>query len=408
MPKNLKKKFKLFNTYDNKEVYAANKVVKSGSLSGFVADGSKSFYGGTYVKKCEEAFKKYFKVKYAISVNSWTSGLVCAVGALNIKPGDEIIVTPWTMTATATAILVWGGIPIFSEIDNKTYCLDVKKIEEKITTKTRAIISADIFGQSSDYKSINKLAKKYNLKVISDSAQAIGSKYYNKYTGTSADIGGYSLNRHKHIQTGEGGIVITNNKKYAENIFKIRNHGEVINKDKSFKNLIGYNFRLGEIEAAISIEQLKKLNKIVKKKQKLANFLTKKIKHLKYLQTPYVQNANTHVYYCYPIQINSSSKLKKKIFNALLDEGVPIEDKYENLLEYNIYENKNIKKYFPWKISKRKNFYLKNSNVYKNISGLLKNRFLSIPFCSYDFNKTDILFIANSFQKVWKKLNITK
>jgi len=126
------------------------------------------------------------------------------------------------------------------------------------------------------------------------------------------------------------------------------------------------------------------------------------------LQTPYVQNANTHVYYCYPIQINSSSKLKKKIFNALLDEGVPIEDKYENLLEYNIYENKNIKKYFPWKISKRKNFYPKNSNVYKNISGLLKNRFLSIPFCSYDFNKTDILFIANSFQKVWKKLNITK
>ena len=283
MSKNLKKKFKSFNTYDKKEIYVAKKVVKSGSLSGFIADDSKYFYGGTYVKKCEEAFKKYFNVKYAISVNSWTSGLVCAVGALNINPGDEIIVTPWTMTATATAIIVWGGIPIFSEIDNKTYCLDVNKIEEKITTKTKAIISADIFGQSSDYKSINKIAKKYNLKVISDSAQAIGSKYYNKYTGTSADIGGYSLNRHKHIQTGEGGIVITNNKKYAENIFKIRNHGEVINKDKSFRNLIGYNFRLGEIEAAISIEQLKKLNKIVKKKTKISKFSYKKIKTFKIL-----------------------------------------------------------------------------------------------------------------------------
>ena len=135
MQKNLKKKFKQFNSYDEKEVKAAMKVVNSGKLSGFIADSSGAFYGGKNVKKCEQAFQKYFNVKYAISVNSWTSGLICAVGALNIKPGDEIIVTPWTMTATATAIIVWGGIPIFSEIDHNTYCLDINKIEEKITKK---------------------------------------------------------------------------------------------------------------------------------------------------------------------------------------------------------------------------------------------------------------------------------
>ena len=406
MQKNLKRKFKQFNTYDNKEVKAAIKVVNSGKLSGFIADKSSAFYGGENVKKCEKAFQKYFNVKYAISVNSWTSGLICAVGALNIKPGDEIIVTPWTMTATATAIIVWGGIPIFSEIDHNTYCLDVKKIEEKITKKTRAIISADIFGQSSDYNSLNKIAKKYKLKVISDSAQAIGSKFNNKYTGTSADIGGFSLNRHKHIQTGEGGVVITNNKKYAENICKIRNHGEVINKDSKFINLIGYNFRLGEIEAAICIEQLKKLKKITRKKQMLANYLTKNLKNLKNLKTPYIDKGNTHVYYCYPIQIEGSSNLKKRIFKALRREGIPIEDKYENLMDYNIYKNKNIKKIFPWKISNRKNFYKKNSNVYKNVDNLLKNKFLSIPFCSYDFTRNDILYISKSFKKVWKKFKL--
>lgn len=408
MQKNLKKKFKQFNSYDEKEVKAATKVVNSGKLSGFIADSSGAFYGGKNVKKCEQAFQKYFNVKYAISVNSWTSGLICAVGALNIKPGDEIIVTPWTMTATATAIIVWGGVPIFSEIDHNTYCLDINKIEEKITKKTRAIISADIFGQSSDYNSLNKIAKKYKLKVISDSAQAIGSKYKKKYTGTSADIGGFSLNRHKHIQTGEGGIVITNNKKYAENIYKIRNHGEVINKDRNFRNLIGFNFRLGEIEAAISIEQLKKLKKILKKKQVLANYLTKNLQKLKYLKTPYIAKGNTHVYYCYPIQIEGGSIKKNKIFKALKKEGIPIEDKYENLMEYNIYTNKNIKKMFPWKISKRKNFYKKNSNVYKNVDILLKNKFLSIPFCSYDFTKNDILHISEGFKKVWKKLNLDK
>ena len=236
----IKKQFKNFNTYNKKEFDAGNTVLKTGELSGFIAEKSKNFYGGSQVKKLEKNFTKYFKCKFAISVNSWTSGLVCAVGALNIRPGDEIIVTPWTMSATASAILAWGGIPIFSEIDPNTYCLDPKYIENKITKKTKGIMVADIFGQSADYKKIMKIAKKFNLKVISDSAQSIGSKHFNQFTGTNADIGGFSLNRHKHIQTGEGGIIITNNKKLADIMFKIRNHGEVINKDNSFRNLCSW------------------------------------------------------------------------------------------------------------------------------------------------------------------------
>ena len=158
--KTIKKEFKKFNTYNNKESKAVLKVVKTGQLSGFIANKSSSFYGGKKVNELEKSFKAYFKCKYAISVNSWTSGLICAVGALNIKPGDEIIVTPWTMVATATAIIAWGGVPIFSEIDLKTYCIDPKKLEDKITNKTKAIIAVDIFGQSSDYKKDKQACKK--------------------------------------------------------------------------------------------------------------------------------------------------------------------------------------------------------------------------------------------------------
>ena len=402
----IKKKFRNFNTYDEKELKAGSSVLKTGILSGFIAEKTKNFYGGKHVRKLEKKFTEYFKCKYAITVNSWTSGLVCAVGALNIHPGDEIIVTPWTMTATASAILAWGAIPIFSEIDLNTYCLDPEKIENKITKKCKAIVVADIFGQSADYKKIMKLAKRYNLKVISDSAQAIGSKNFNNFTGTNADIGGYSLNRHKHIHSGEGGVIITNNKELAENMFKIRNHGECINEDKKFRNLIGFNFRMGEVEAAVAYEQLKKLKQIIIKKQKTANLLTSHLKKIEGLKTPFVSKMNTHVYYCYPMQINENKILTKKnyISSALKAEGVPIEDKYVNLQDYLIYTNPNINKYFPWKFSKNKNLYSRSTNVYKQINKLQKSKFLMIEFCSYDFEKKDVILIARAFQKVWSTL----
>lgn len=409
-PKTIKKKFTPFNTFDNREVIAGSKVLKSGKLSGFVADTSNSFYGGVYVKKLERKFSSIFKVKYAISVNSWTSGLICAVGSLNIKPGDEIIVTPWTMSATATSIIFWGGVPVFSEIDQRTYCLDPKKIEEKITKKTKAIIVADIFGQSADYKSIMSIAKKRKIFVISDTAQAIGSRYFKKYSGTLSDIGGFSLNRHKHIQTGEGGIILTNNKKLALNMYKIRNHGEVVNKDKNFRNLIGYNFRMNEVEAAVGLVQLTKLNKIIKQKQKTAKLLIKLLKKLPGLVTPYTSKGNTHVFYSFPLQIDKNIIKKKKalIYNALKGEGIPISNSYINLMDYFLYTDPSIKKKYPWQFSRIKNLYSKKSKVYKEINELIKNRYMDIPFCEYHFNTKDIYLIFKAFKKVWKALSLLK
>ncbi len=231
----LKKRFKRFNTYDFKELNAARNVVSSGILSNYLGVWGERFNGGKYVKKFEKNIEKFFKVKHAVTVNSWTSGLICAVGALNPKPGDEIITTPWTMSATAMSILHWNCIPIFVDIDDKTFCIDPSKIEEKITKKTIAILSVDIGGQSADYEKLNYIAKKHNIKIISDSAQAPGSLYKNRFTGTLTDIGGFSLNCHKHIHTGEGGILVTNNNKIAERLRLLRNHGENVNTKKKIK-----------------------------------------------------------------------------------------------------------------------------------------------------------------------------
>ncbi len=169
-------KFTLSNNIGSEEINAVKKVLKSGVLSGFIAREG-SLEGGPYVKKFENQIKKKFRVKHAITLNSWTSGLIAMMGAINIQPGDEVILSPWTMSACASAILHYNAIPIFVDIDKDTYCIDPKKIVSKITKKTKAIMGIDIFGHSCEMDEILKIAKKNKLYILSDSAQAIGAKY---------------------------------------------------------------------------------------------------------------------------------------------------------------------------------------------------------------------------------------
>ena len=204
--------------------------------------------------------KKYFNVKHCITVNSWTSGLITAIGAIGIEPGDEVILPPWTMCACAAAILHWNAIPVFADIEKKTFCIDPDSIIKNISNKTKAILAVDIFGHSANMNEIMSIAKKYNLKVISDSAQSPGAIYKGNFAGTIADIGGFSLNYHKHIHTGEGGILVTNDDMLAKKMQLIRNHAEAVMPDMNnadLSNMVGHNFRLGEIECAIGIEQQK-------------------------------------------------------------------------------------------------------------------------------------------------------
>ncbi len=409
------RKFIEHNPIGKEELDAGKKVIKSGNLSGFYAQNLSKFYGGKKVLKFEKDIKKFFKVKYAITVNSWTSGLIASIGSIDIKPGDEIILPPFTMSACAASILHWSAIPVFADVDPKTFCLSPKSVLKKITKKTKAIMLVDITGHPSDIDSFNKIAKKYKLKIIIDAAQSIGAKYIKKkkYTGTVGDVGGYSFNIHKHINTGEGGVIVTNNKNIANKAYLIRNHGEnMVNKIKTsnFSNLIGYNFRLGEIEAAIGIEQLKKLPKILKKIQKNGELLNKELKKLEGLEVPEVDNkVITHAYYTYGLKLNTK-KIKfsrKKIVKMLRNLGVPCGEGYLNIHLLTLFKKKIAygKKNYPWNLNKNRS-YKYNIGDMPIAEDLHFRSYIGIGLTHYDFSTNDIYYIINSFRKVWTKLGL--
>ena len=411
--KTIIKPFERYNSIGNEEKKAAIEVIESGVLSKFLGVWSPDFFGGPQVQKFERNCEAFFNVKHAITVNSWTSGLIMAVGAIGIEPGDEIIVTPWTMSASATAILHWNAIPVFADIETNTFCLDPKSIRENITEYTKAIMVVDIFGHSANMKEIMDIAKEYNLKVISDTAQAPGAKYHGKYAGTLGDIGGYSLNYHKHIHTGEGGILVTNNDEYADKLRLIRNHAEVVVGDKGnldLSNMIGFNFRLGEIESAIGIEQIKKLPKLIKKRQNMAEKLTKGLKGLQGLKLPIIEEHCSHVYYSFPmiLDINLLKISKKTIAEALTLEGVDgIATKYQNIHLLPMYQNKIAygSNGFPW----NSEFCKREINYTKGIcpvaETLQDNSFMAFGICQYELEESDIGLIIASFKKVWSNLD---
>ena len=409
------RKLKLHNSIGKEELVAASKVIKSGNLSGFYASDLKKFFGGNKVLEFEKKLCNYFNVKYAISLNSWTSGLVACVGAIDIEPGDEIILPPFTMSACAMSILHWNAIPVFADVDPITFCISPKSIEKKISKRTKAIMIVDINGHPSDFVSINKIAKKYNIKLIVDAAQSIGAKYLklNKYTGTVGDVGGFSFNIHKHINTGEGGVVVTNNKAIADKVRLIRNHGEnMISKFKlsNFKNIIGYNFRLGEIEAAIGIEQLRKLKKILKKVRKNAKLLNQNLKKLEGLIVPEVdQKLISHSYYAYGLKLDLNKiKVKRKIIiNLLKKEGDPCGEGYLNIHLLPIFTKKISHKFknSPWSFNKNKKYIYKKGTL-PVAEDLHFKSYMAIGLTHFDFSTKDIKQIIIGFKNVWQKLGL--
>ena len=343
----IKNSLKRYNTIGEEESKVVQKVLDSGQLSKFLGCWDDNFFGGKYVRQFEKDCANFFNVKHVVTVNSWTSGLICALGAIGIEPGDEVIVTPWTMCATATAILHWNAIPVFSDIEEDTFNLDVNKLEMKITSRTKAIMAADIFGHSCNVSELMQIAYKYDLKLITDSAQSPGVFNKNKYTGTESHVGGYSLNYHKHIHTGEGGILVTNDDEICERMQLIRNHGEAVVSSKGVKNIsniIGHNFRLGEIECAIGIKQLKKLNELVSDRQRIAKSLDEGLKDLEGLIIPKVLENNTHAYYVYGIKLNIDliGVKRERIVEALEAEGLfGLMNGYANIHLLPIFQKKN-------------------------------------------------------------------
>lgn len=415
-PKTINYTLEKYNSIGVEELNAAKEVIESGVLSKFLGCWDDDFFGGPKVQQFERDWKEYFGVKHAVTVNSWTSGLIAAVGAIGIEPGDEIIVSPWTMCASATAILHWNAIPVFADIERETFNIDPISVEANITPYTKAIMAIDIFGHSCDIDALMRLADKYNLKVITDTAQAPGTFNNGRYTGTLSHVGGYSLNYHKHIHTGEGGVLVTNDDEIFEKLQLIRNHAEAVVSGKgvtNLSNMLGHNFRLGEIECAIGIEQLKKLKSFVRSRQEIAMKITEGLCNLKGLRTPVVKNGNTHAFYMYPmiLDCNSLGVNRTKIVQALNAEGiVGLTEGYANVHLLPLYQKKIAygSNGFPWSsdICKRDVDY--NKGICPVAEELHDYSYVGFEMCQHKLEEKDINNIIKAFHKIWNNLEELK
>lgn len=415
-PATITQPFRHYNPIGVEEVQAAKEVIESGVLSQFIGAHHPDFLGGPKVKEFEAQCANYFGVKHAVTVNSWTSGLIAAVGAIGIQPGDEVIVTPWTMCASATAILHWNAIPVFADIDPTTFCLDPSSVEANITPHTKAIMSVDIFGMSADMDALMNIAKRHGLKVISDTAQAPGAQYKGKFAGTLADVGGFSLNYHKHIHTGEGGVLVTNDADIAQRLQLIRNHAEAVVEGMGvtdLTNMVGYNFRLGEIECAMGITQLKKLKGFVDSRERVAQRLNEKLANLQGLTTPMVMPGSSHAYYVYGMVLDTEllGVSRATLVRALQAEGVTgLGSGYQNVHLLPTFQKKVAygSHGFPWTsdICHREVSYAKG--ICPVAEKLHEETFLGFAMCLHDLSDSDVDLIASAFHKVWGQLDLLK
>ncbi len=291
------------------EIQAVIRVLKSGMLA-----------QGEEVKLFEQEFAKYIGVKHAVAVANGTAALDLALKAIGIKEGDEVITTPFTFIATANAILFQGAKPIFADIDPKTYNLDPNDVLEKITSKTKAIIVVHLYGQPADMKAFKEIAEDHKLYLVEDAAQAHGAEFMGKKVGSWGDIAIFSFYPTKNITTGEGGMITTDNDKLARKARLLRDHGQT---SKYVHEILGWNFRMTNIAAALGRVQLRKLDKFNSIRKRNAEKLTQSLSCIKGIITPYVDPRVKHVWHQYVIRIEENYPLSRdQLMNYLKESGI--------------------------------------------------------------------------------------
>mgnify|MGYP003293540614 CR=1 FL=1 len=310
---------------------------------------SANYIMGKTVLDFEKEFADYIGVKHAISVGNGTDALVLALKAMGIGEGDEVITTPFTFFATAETISAVGATPVFVDVNKDTFNIDVTQIEEKITSKTKAIMPVHIFGQSADMDEINEIAKKHNLKVIEDACQAIGGKYKGRKIGTLGDVACFSFFPTKNLGcAGDGGMIVTNNDEIATIARALRTHGSgengqkaynllnnieeevqtaegandtVYNPLKYYNYLIGYNTRLDAMQAAILNVKIKEIDNWNAKRREVAKAYNEALQN-NALVTPVSKDYNEHVYHMYILQSENREEVLGKLKEAGIATGV--------------------------------------------------------------------------------------
>lgn len=300
-------------------------VLNSGILAGAFAP---------QVKALQEEFAEYLGVRYCIAVNSGTAALHMAVAAAGIGPGDEVITSAFSFLASATAAMHQGAIPVFVDIDPKTYNMDPRKIEEKISDRTKAIIVVHIHGLPADMDEICAIARRHKLLIIEDAAQAAGATYKGKKVGTIGDIGAFSLNQTKNFQAGEGGLFVTNTKEFWLRADMVRMFGEQVreNERRSYvAHTLGWNYRMPELTAAVARAQLTYLEEVNENGRRNAAILNKVLEKIEGIDPPFCPSDRTHTYHKYRVRLSPErmglkikpTLLRDKVLIALQAEGVP-------------------------------------------------------------------------------------
>lgn len=274
--------------------------------------------GGKYVALFEAELSAYLGGAEVVVVNSGTASLHISIMALGIKPGDEVITTPFSITATSNVIVHMGARPVFADINPRTFNLDPECVKEKITEKTAAIMPIDYGGQVCDMDELNEIAERHGILVIEDAAPALGGLYRGRKAGTLGDAGGFSFFPDKNITTGEGGAAIFRDPEHAERARILRKHGA---RERYHNTLIGYNWKMPDFAAALGISQLKRLDLIINEKRQLARRYSDAFEKMEGVQPPYVEPWNEHSYTIYSILLDSP-ELRQKTKRRLDEESV--------------------------------------------------------------------------------------
>jgi len=279
---------------------------------------------GPKVAEFEKKFARYVNAKYAVAVSSGTAALHTASFAAGISKDDEAITTPMTFAASSNCVLYQNGIPVFADIDKKTYNIDPKEIEKKITNKTKVIIPVDYTGQPCDIDVINEIAEKNNLIVLEDASHSIGSKYKGKKIGGLSDLSIFSFHPVKHITTGEGGMITTNSKDMYGKLLLFRNHGIYKNSENLISSdegdwfyeqqVLGYNYRLTDIQCVLGLSQLKKVDSFIKRRNEIVKKYNNAFEKVDEIITPSQLDYVESSWHLYVIQLDLDElKVNRKI-----------------------------------------------------------------------------------------------
>lgn len=395
------------------EKRAVLRVLDSGVLSRFLGEYGEDFRGGPQVRETEDAYARHFNVKHAISTNSGTTALHTAVAAAQIGPGDEVIVSPYTMSASATCILMQNAIPVFADVRDDTFCLDPRSVEQRITPHTRGIMVVHLFGHPAEMDAIREIAAASQIAVLEDAAQAIGATYQGRYVGTFGQAGVLSLNYHKLIHAGEGGIVLTDDDTVATRARMVRNHGEAVVEDLGWQdiaNTVGSNYRMTEIEAAIAYVQLQRLEMLLDHRRKLGAHLTRRLAEFDGIVPPAVAPDATHSYYVYAIRVlpERVGIARQTLVQALRAEGIPFAEGYVRPLYYQpLYQQRVAYGHAgcPWTCGHYKGQVTYAPGICPTAERLHARELLLADLCHYPLTTDDMDDVADAFERILENVD---